>query len=232
MFDRNCVRCHSGLTPARGFDFSGGLIAHDKNIPGYGHNRAYETIMEKGLVAISKVREQDASITPPLAYGARLSRLLRAMNRHPHDQEVQLTPADLLRLSMWIDANAPYHDAFVNKRPDSRAYDLASDDRLLQSITKVHERRCGGCHKPQEISRLDWIDLHQPGQSRFLSAPFAGAATECKGAVYKDTSDPDYKSLRETVEAAVKKAWAAPRRDLQALVDDKNSRPEQRAGHD
>jgi len=36
--------------------------------------------------------------------------------------------------------------------------------------------------------------------------------------VYRDASDPDYRSLQELVAAAVKKAWASPRRDLQALA--------------
>jgi hypothetical protein len=37
--------------------------------------------------------------------------------------------------------------------------------------------------------------------------------------VYQDASDPDYQLLRELVAAAVRKAWAFPRRDLQALAD-------------
>jgi hypothetical protein len=37
--------------------------------------------------------------------------------------------------------------------------------------------------------------------------------------VYKDASDPDYQSLRDLVAAAARKAWASPRRDLQALAD-------------
>jgi hypothetical protein len=37
--------------------------------------------------------------------------------------------------------------------------------------------------------------------------------------IYKDASDPDYQSMRDLVTAAARKAWANPRRDLQALVD-------------
>jgi hypothetical protein len=86
----------------------------------------------------------------------------------------------------------------------------------------VHERRCASCHKVAEVSRLDWIDLRQPEQTLFLRAPLsksADGAQTCKSPVYKDVTDPDYQSVRDLVAAAVKKAWASPRRDLKTLVD-------------
>jgi hypothetical protein len=219
VLDRNCVRCHSGLKPAGGLDFHGGLTTYDARIPGYGHNRAYDTIMEKELVSISKVRVQDASITPPLAYGSHQSKLIAALTSEAH-REVRLTEEERLRLVMWIDANAPYHDGFVNKRPDRPAYDLASDRELWQSVTAVHERRCGTCHEPKEISRLDWIDLRRPENSLFLSAPLARnpAQTRCTGAIYQNTTDADYQAVRGLVEAAVRQAWDRPRRDLKSLT--------------
>jgi hypothetical protein len=72
------------------------------------------------------------------------------------------------------------------------------------------------------VSRLDWIDLQQPDHTLFLRAPLnksAGGSQSCQGTIYKDASDPDYQSLRELVTAAVKKAWASPRRDLQTLAE-------------
>ena len=122
---------------------------------------------------------------------------------------------------MWMDANAPYHDRFVNKRANEKAYDIATDKELARQITAVHERRCAACHKAAEVSRLDWIDLRQPEQTLFLRAPLsksAGGTQRCQGTVYKDATDPDYQSVRDLVAAAVKKAWAIPRRDLQALA--------------
>ena len=35
-----------------------------------------------------------------------------------HKKEVNLRPDEWLALVTWIDANAPYYDAFLNKRPD------------------------------------------------------------------------------------------------------------------
>jgi mono/diheme cytochrome c family protein len=164
---------------------------------------------------------QDASITPPLAYGAHQSKLFKALDGEAHRQRVQLTPDERLRLAMWMDANAPYHDRFVNKRAAEKAYDIATDTELARQIAVVHERRCAACHKPAEVTRLDWINLRHPERSLFLFAPLnqsAGGSQRCEGWVYKDASDPDYQSLRELVAAAARKAWASPRRDLQAVA--------------
>jgi mono/diheme cytochrome c family protein len=189
-------------------------------VPGYGYNRAYATIMERGLVSCSPARVQDATITPPLAYGSHKSKLIETLGKEPHAGRVRLSADEKLRLTMWIDANAPYHGAFVNKRAPRPAYDLAADTELLKQIRSVHERRCAGCHKPAEVTRLDWIDLGDASRSLFLAAPLAraaGGASKCSPAVYAGVSDPDYRTVADAVSAAVVRAWANPRRDLRAL---------------
>jgi mono/diheme cytochrome c family protein len=231
ILDRHCVECHSGLKPAGGLDFCGGLTDWSRAteqwwglVPGYGFNRAFETINTAQLVAIAEPNIQDASITPPLAYGAHRSKLIATLDQEPHAQRAKLNATERLTLTMWADANAPYHDRFVNKRAEKKAYDLAADKELAKQITAVHERRCASCHKPSDISRLDWIDLKQPERSLFLSAPLAkstGGTERCKAIAYQDVTDADYASLRQAVASAVKKAWDFPRRDLQALVEDK-----------
>ena len=227
VLDRHCVQCHGGLKPAGGLDFCGGLTDWSREfeqwwglVPGYGFNRAFETITRAKLVAVAEPNLQDATITPPLAYGAHQSKLLKAVDNAAHRQRVQLNADERLRLTMWMDANAPYHDRFVNKRAPQPAYDIATDKELARQIAAVQERRCGSCHKAAELTRLDWIDLNRPERSLFLRAPLsksAGGDQSCQGTVYKDASDPDYQALSALVAGAVKKAWAAPRRDLQAL---------------
>jgi len=220
VLDSHCARCHAGLDPAGGLDFSGGLMSHDAAVAGYGHNRAFETILANSLVSLSPARMQDASITQPLAYGSHKSRLITALGDDSHSEEVTLTEEGRLRLVMWIDANAPYHDQFVNKRPDTVAYDLAADEKLRQELRRVHERRCSSCHEPDEITRLDWLDLEKPGRSRFLTAPLsrsAGGQQRCSQVTYADGHDPDYESARSLVSTAASNAWANPRRDLTAL---------------
>jgi mono/diheme cytochrome c family protein len=212
LLDRRCVRCHGGLKPAGGLDYSGGLTAL--------HNRAYDTILGRGLVALSD-KNDDAKITPPLAFGSHRSRLVEVLRKEPHIKRAPLDAEEWERLVTWIDANAPYHDAFIDKRPAEPPYDLAADADLARRIAAVHARRCAGCHAAEAVSRLDWVDLRDPGRSRFLAAPLAkeaGGAGACKEVIYKDAADPDYRAVREAVEAAVRRAWARPRRDLRAVA--------------
>ncbi len=220
VLDKHCVKCHAGLKPAGGLDFSGGLLSDDEEVAGYGHNRAYETILANSLVSMSAARAQDASITPPGAYGSLKSRLISVLDDAKHPGKVQLSTEERLRLSMWIDANAPYHDRFVNKRPAEAAYDLAEDKTLRQELRQIHERRCTACHEPDKITRLDWVDLNHPDQSLFLAAPL-GQSTQgrqaCTQAPYANTQDPDYAQALNLVNAAVSKTWANPRRDLVSL---------------
>ena len=231
ILDRHCVQCHGGLKPAGGLDFHGGLTDWSREVekwwglvPGYGFNRAFETITQAKLVATAKPNLQDASITPPMAYGAHRSKLLETLDSEAHRERLQLNLDERLRLTMWMDANAPYHANFVNKRADQKAYDIASDKALTQQLTAVHERRCATCHKPADITRLDWIDLRQPDRTLFLLAPLskpAGGTQACREPVYQDATDPDYHSGPDLVTAAARKAWQSPRRDLQTLTDQK-----------
>jgi hypothetical protein len=221
VLDRHCTGCHSGLKPAGGLDLFGGLISHDEQVAGYGHNRAFETILEKGLAALSPARQQDASITPPLAYGSLKSKLMAAIGDECHCEQVKLNGEERLRLAMWIDANAPYHDRFVNKRSEAPVYDLATDQTLLQGLTTIHVRRCAACHHPAEVTHLDWIDIGDARRSLFLASPLAEAAGgrgKCRPSAYRSAADADYRAALAIVEAAVEKTWSQPRRDVQALA--------------
>jgi mono/diheme cytochrome c family protein len=210
VFDRHCAGCHSGLKPAAGLDFSGGLTAR--------YNRAYDTILEAGLISRSNVGD-DAKITPPLAFGSHKSKLVEVLRHGPCGERARLSDEDWLRLVTWIDLNGPYHDGFLNKRQEPQPYDLPSDRALFDGIATVHAKRCGDCHQPGEVTRSDWIDLGEPERSRFLAAPLAqesSGARRCSRATYADRSDPDYLAVLGLVQAAVREAWARPRRDLKA----------------
>jgi len=228
VLDKHCTSCHAGLKPAGGIDLCGGLTSHDAEVAGYGYNRAFDTILQKGLVSRSPARAQDASVTPPLAYGSHRSRLIAALSDKDHAGRVKLSPQEHLSLVMWIDANAPYHDRFVNKRQETPTYDLAMDWQLRDEIAALHQRRCGACHQPADVSRLDWIDLHDAARTVFLAAPLAkqaGGSGKCAQPTYRDTTDADYQAVFQRVRTAVEKAWSFPRRDLKALVEQRRARP-------
>ena len=218
IFDEHCVGCHGGLKPAGGLDFHGGLTAGG-NVVGYGHNRAFDTIITHRLVACSPV-QGDASITRPLAFGSHQSKLVRVLRGGACAKRAKLSGEQWLRLVTWIDANAPYHDGFVNKRPAKQPYGLPNDQELIKRITAVHARRCASCHVPAHVSRADWIDIRRPERSVFLAAPLvkaAGGTGKCK-AVYQTQNDRDYQAVLDAVTNAVRKCWQRPRRrDLRTL---------------
>ncbi len=218
VLDRHCVRCHTGLQPAGGIDFSPGLTAAAPMQTPYqvfqfdGLNRAYRTMIEKGLVVFSYKHDPASAIAKTREFGSSKSKLIDVILQNRCDSSIVPGSEDWYRLVTWIDGNAQYHDRFVNSRPEHPPYDLAADSELQEKIAAVHGRRCAECHAPETVSRLDWIDLHEPGKSLFLTAPLRSG--RCGRAVYADETDPDYRSVRESVENAVRKAKQFPRRDL------------------
>ncbi|MBN1419588.1 MAG: hypothetical protein JXP34_12495, partial [Planctomycetes bacterium] len=208
VFDRNCVRCHAGLEPAAGLDLSGGLTPRA--------NRAWDSILDRKLIARSNVGE-DARITLPLEFGSHRSKLVEVIRGEAHRERIALSADDFTRIVAWIDANGPYHDGFIRKRPPVPPYDLPADRALADDIAAIHAKRCGACHDAAKITRLDWIDLRSPRRSLFLAAPLAKDAAglgRCERAVYADANDADFRAILERVEAAVERAWREPRRDL------------------
>ena len=228
VLDRHCVECHGGLKPAAGIDLCGGLTTgvrfktlHGRELGLGGHNRAYRTLITAGLVAYSNKSDPADALSKPLAFGSHRSKLIAALGEGPCGKRVDLSSADWLRLVTWVDANAPYHDSFINTRPEKPAYDLPADEQLLGAIETIHTRRCTPCHTSAEVTRADWIDLRRPDLSLFVAAPLAtaGADRKCSDPPYADANDADYRAVLKLVDDAVKRAWAAPRRDIEALLD-------------
>ena len=212
VLDRHCIRCHGGLKPAGEIDLTGGLTAS--------YNRAWETITAKKLIARSNVGD-DARITLPYQFGSHKSRLVQTLGDRTHSAEVDLDHDDWLRLVTWIDLNGPYHSRFINKRAERPVYNLAADRSLSEKILAVHVKRCVECHKAEDVSRMDWIDLRRPERTRFLAAPLsreAGGAGTCREAPYRTANDADYLECLQTVRDAVVRAWENPRRDVANLL--------------
>ena len=231
IFDRNCISCHSGLKPAAGFDFSGGLMPPAPMEGLYqsfsfdGLNRSYRTIIENHLASYSNKRDPASAIAQTLQFGSLQSKLIEAILKGPCSSHINIKPGDedWYRLVTWIDANAQYHDRFVNSRPKNPPYDMPADKELQKTVLEVHRKRCAECHTPDKVSRLDWIDLNAPEKSRFLATPLAHTADGTKHkTIYTDQNDPDYATLRKVVEDAVKKTWQYPRRDLETLLEQKS----------
>ena len=118
ILDRHCVRCHSSEKPDGGIDLSRTRAAD-------GLLQSYRTLFGvvpgkpkpgRRLVAVAN-RFDGADVTRPKQFGSHRSPFITALRDALHRKEVKLSDADWLSLVTWVDANAPYYDAFVNKRP-------------------------------------------------------------------------------------------------------------------
>jgi hypothetical protein len=119
ILDRHCVRCHGSSEPDGGLDLSATRDAD-------GFLQSFRTMFgvlpgqkKKGraLVSVSD-RFSGAEVTQPKQFGSHRSPLVRVLLDDPlHVKEVALGPAEWTSLVTWVDANAPYYGAFVDKRP-------------------------------------------------------------------------------------------------------------------
>jgi hypothetical protein len=129
ILDRHCVRCHGRERPDGGIDLTGS-VAED------GFYQSFRTLFGKGpgggkaggsgtpsskdgpvFVSVSN-RFDGAAVTRPKQFGSHQSQLVDVLvSDDLHRQEVRLSDDEWLTLVTWIDANAPYHDAFFNRRP-------------------------------------------------------------------------------------------------------------------
>ena len=117
--DQHCVRCHGREEPDGGLDLTA-TVAED------GLYQSYRTMFgqlpgqsEPGCLLVScSDRFSNGDVTVPKQFGSHKSPLVRVLLDDPlHRDEVSLDPRQWLALVTWVDANAPYHDAFFDKRP-------------------------------------------------------------------------------------------------------------------
>ena len=120
VFDRHCLECHGASAPEGGIELSARRAADGLLV-------SYHTLMgstddgkPSAAVLVSTAdRFSDSSVTQPKQFGSHRSRLVRVLLDDPlHREQVKLTPDEWTALVTWVDANAPYYDGFLNKRPD------------------------------------------------------------------------------------------------------------------
>ncbi len=119
ILERHCVRCHGGEDPDGGFDLtatraSDGLYQSFRTMFG---RLPGEKETGRLLVCCSD-RFSNADVSKPKQFGSHKSPLIRVLlDDTLHRDEVKLSDREWISLVTWVDANAPYHDTFFNKRP-------------------------------------------------------------------------------------------------------------------
>lgn len=224
VFDRYCVRCHSGRTPKAGLDLSG-----DKS---RFFSMAFDNLTLRNVVEYYYINKGPTGNFPPMASGSWVSKLTKMIeSNHSH---VSMDDQSRRRIYYWIDANAPYYPTWDMSRPHTQGgRDTWSTlkghrpgpEAWFEAFAKVYKPNCGSCHAGLGRPALThtWINLTRPDFSRVLNAHLAKAAggmgiTNKKGArsppVFTSTRDPVYASMREAIRAGKKALDAKPRMDM------------------
>ncbi len=126
ILDQHCVRCHGDRQPDGGLDLTAtraadGFVQSFRTLFGL-HSAGSTSTAGVGpgarpLVSVSN-RFSGAAVTKPLEFGSHQSPLVRVLLEDElHRREAPLTRDQWWTLVTWIDANAPYHDTFFNRRP-------------------------------------------------------------------------------------------------------------------
>ncbi len=132
IFDRHCVRCHNATKSDGALDLSGemtGLFC-----------RSYENIIQKDLVGYiqefigPKPEAADAMgyapAVPPYTYGSHKSKLISVLRAGHYD--AKLTREEFVRLTTWVNANAPYYGSYFGRR--NLAYRGRTDFRPVPTL--------------------------------------------------------------------------------------------------
>jgi len=126
ILDQHCVRCHGAQQPDGGLDLSAtraedGFVQSFRSLfgrrPAGSPAAAGAASSTRPLVSVAN-RFSGAAVSQPLEFGSHQSPLARVLLTDDlHRREAPLSRDQWLTLVTWIDANAPYHDSFFNRRP-------------------------------------------------------------------------------------------------------------------
>jgi mono/diheme cytochrome c family protein len=206
----------------------------------------HERAKKKPLVHFYWLLKTPTAVNQPLWTGSHSSRLLEHVDTKHCEKMISLE--DRRRIYIWIDANVPYYGTYAHSRPKSPGRrDLCTDvatgresEWYAKRYRGVYDRRCASCHgglpHPNDKGniwdgRLAWIDFTRPELSPALTAhlpkPFGRGIVKSKDgkdlAVFRDTTDPDYRAMLEAIREGRELMLTTPRADMPGFA---GARPE------
>ncbi len=213
VFDKHCVKCHSGAQPKAGLDLSGDKSRY--------FNMAYGNLLERKLVHYIYINRGLTDNFQPLETGSHKSKLVTHLDKG--HSKVKLSDAEKRRLYTWIDANCPYYSTYDNTRPGTAgSRDLWRDKwdgRLWMDDLKKAFALPGPKGKRGRAPRIrnQSINLTRPEFSGVLTenlAKSAGGQADDKAALFKTKADPRYVAALKAITAGKSALVAKPRVDM------------------
>ena len=206
VFDKHCIKCHSGATPKKGLDLSGDKTRY--------FNMAYENLLARGLVHFIYINKGPTDNFKPMQTGSHRSKLAKYLENGHEKAKVKVADADRRKIYTWIDANCPYYRTYENTRPGTPgsrdAWAGGRWQRELQNAFRAARRRAPRLRDGD-------VNLTHPEYSRVLVAALAksaGGLAEDKAAAFKSKSDPNYLAALKALQAARKMLDDKPRVDM------------------
>ncbi|MHC4504071.1 MAG: HzsA-related protein, partial [Planctomycetota bacterium] len=214
VFDRHCVKCHSGPQPKKGLDLSGDKSRY--------FNMAYGNLIDRKLVHYIWLNKGLTDNFKPLETGSHKSKLVAHLEAGHN--KIKLTDNEKRRLYTWIDANCPYYGTYDNTRPGTPgSRDTWSDQWRrrrwypeLAKLLKKPTKRLPNKNVRHGIGNQA-INLTHPEWSAILTlnlARSAGGQADDRAARYKTKADPQYVAVLELIRAGKAALDAKPRIDM------------------
>ncbi|MGA2620810.1 MAG: hypothetical protein ABSF26_24575 [Thermoguttaceae bacterium] len=152
VWDKHCVRCHSGPRPDGNMDLSGDKTRY--------FNMSYDMLIDRGFIHHVPQNGADQDHTTPKANGSLASRLVTGKYLEAAHYGAALSQDDRQRVYTWIDANVPYYhtylytDGGVNgardrwyAKPHWASNDGLADAWFQKQFAPLFMRRCYDCHR-------------------------------------------------------------------------------------
>jgi len=218
VFDKYCVKCHSGPDPKGGLDLSGDKTRF--------FNMAYDSLLNRGMVDYRWLLRTSPKNWKPLTTGSRVSRLMPYLDKK--HVEAVMDDESRRRITTWIDANVPYYGTYEHTRPGrAGSRDAAVGEPWFNEFNRIYKAKCGSCHggafyHGNSGHHQTWINLTNPRYSRVLTATLAKSAKGlqlCKPKGGKKppayTQDhPTWQGMLRAIEKGKKALYANPRMDM------------------
>ena len=252
VFDKYCVKCHSGEKPKGRLNLSGdrttafnmsytqltdGMYVHFT--PGTGQTHAQPT--------------NDLDEQAPLSRGSMLSKLTKYILDEKHCKK-KIPFEDRLKVFIWIDSNVPFYSHYRQEPPAI----LSEDART--AMGEVHAKRCASCHDPKKFMpdersglrkdhvwrhspwgtvgqwgvaesgmRVRHVNLSNPSHSAALQAPLSkeaggwGLCGSKEEPVFKDKNDADYKVVLDSLKNGVVERTGIMIKGIKELIKERRN---------
>lgn len=119
VWNKHCVKCHSGEDPAGRLDLSGDLTeyfckSYENLVPERRRGRKIDPDYLGMIIGENHPKEQNVHYLPAKTLGSHTSKLVH-MIRNKHS-EVELTQEELIRITTWVDSNAQFYGTYYGKK--------------------------------------------------------------------------------------------------------------------